>query len=194
MSTASDQSEIADEVLRKIGRNVVNFQKMEGMLKVLVAGADFSGPIDEIKSIVEKKNKSTNKKPMGQLSNEFIKAIYSESDLEESPQESNKTRISFSFRVENGEKLIPELRKTHRFIVSERNRLIHKMLINFDASSTESCEQLISDLDVQAERLRPEYDNLRGLLKNFFEGRKELAKAMLSEEFRAKLENKDNDG
>jgi hypothetical protein len=194
MSTASDQSEIADEVLRKIGRNVVNFQKMEGMLNVLVAGANISGPIDEIKSILEKKKKSTNKMPMGKLSDEFIKAIYSESDLEEPPQDSNKTWISFSFRVENGEKLIHELRKTHRFIVSERNRLIHKMLINFDASSTEICEQLISDLDDQAERLRPEYDNLRGLLKNFFEGRKELGKAMLSEEFRAKLANKENDG
>lgn len=194
MSATSDQSEIADEALRKIGRNVVNFQKMEGMLKVLVAGADFSGPIDEIQSIVEKKRKATSKKPMGQLSDEFIKSIYSESDLEESPQDSNKTWISFSFRVENGEKLVPGLRKTHRFIVSERNRLIHKMLTDFDASSTDSCKQLISELDVQADRLRPEYDNLVGLLKNFFEGRKELAKAMLSEEFRSKLDNEEDDG
>ena len=89
MSTTSDQAEFADEALRKIGRNVVNFQKMEGMLKVLVAGAGFSGPI-EIKSIVEKKRKSTDKKPMGQLSDEFIKSIYSASDIEESPQDSQK--------------------------------------------------------------------------------------------------------
>ena len=96
--------------------------------------------------------------------------------------------------MENGENLIPGLRKTHRFIVSERNRLIHKMLINFDATSDDSCKRLLSDLDVQAERLRPEYDNLLGLLENFYEGKKELAKAMLSEEFRSKLENKESDG
>ena len=37
MSSESDLADLRDQVLRKIGRNVVNFQKMEGMLKFLAA-------------------------------------------------------------------------------------------------------------------------------------------------------------
>jgi hypothetical protein len=41
-------SKLKEIALRKIGRNVVNFQKIEGMLKLLLSQSNFKSPISKI--------------------------------------------------------------------------------------------------------------------------------------------------
>lgn len=194
MAKPGNSPDLASEALRKIGRNVVNFQKMEAMLKYLVSEASSQGPIQEVEAMRDAKRQASSRKSMGRLLEEFIATIYSESPRSgELPESQAGSQISFSFKVEDGEKYISEVRKAYGFIVTERNRLIHTMLADFDAGSPESCQSLIDCLDEQARSIHPVFQDLQELGINLYEGRRRLANAILSDEFRSKLIGGSND-
>jgi len=48
MESEQDLIKIRDEVFRKIGRNLLNFQKIEQMLKYLIANGRMSGYMSDI--------------------------------------------------------------------------------------------------------------------------------------------------
>ena len=153
MNTSSD---LHNEALRKIGRNVVFVQKLEGALKTLIVASNMSGDPSEFAKIYRRRVKEVGRRPMGWLVDDFISAIYSDADP--APREADdpsKVWVSFSFNLEADEETIRARKTALSRIVAERNTLIHKMLWKFDASSTESCKDLILLLDEQHERLKP---------------------------------------
>lgn len=64
MDTLPHQSEL-DEVLRKIGRNVLLFQQMEAMLKFLVSRCSLEGTVSELKSNHEKAIEAVSRQTLG---------------------------------------------------------------------------------------------------------------------------------
>lgn len=61
-----------DEALRKVGRNIVNLQKMERALKLLIVLSDLKGPISELKVVYEKRLADVEKLTMGRLANKLL--------------------------------------------------------------------------------------------------------------------------
>lgn len=61
-------------------------------------------------------------------------------------------------------------------MVSERNRLIHQMLVGFTPDSEESCQELIKELDIQNETIKRHYKNIQNVLIAFREGMIQIAK------------------
>lgn len=61
-----------DEVLKKIGRNVMLFQNLEHLLKYLVAHSSISGYASELMSQEEKRRAAISKQTMGQLIGQYI--------------------------------------------------------------------------------------------------------------------------
>jgi len=61
-----------NEVLRKIGRNMLLFQQMEYMLKYIVANSELSGNIDELKVNREKRTEKVRTQTMGLLIGQYI--------------------------------------------------------------------------------------------------------------------------
>ena len=53
MKESTSLTDLRNDVLRKIGRNVVNLQKMEGMLKFLISMQSLSGAPSEIERIAK---------------------------------------------------------------------------------------------------------------------------------------------
>jgi hypothetical protein len=101
MNTNQDLSAIRDEVLQKIGRNLVNFQKIELMLKHLIANGQVSGYRNEFQKNQEKKVIDTRKKTLGTLVGEFVETTFqSNNSLSEPTAEHTEPYISFSFSVE----------------------------------------------------------------------------------------------
>ena len=158
-------SDIRDQVLRKIGRNVVNFQKMESMLKILNTQQGLTGSINEIEGILEKRTKSTSKQSMGQLAGSFVQSAYS--NIQQEPPEQKDPQdfsVSFSFRINMEASLVAERKKALRAVVAERNKLIHRWLASFDPNSLDSCEQLRVALDEQHARIMPEFEALKSIV------------------------------
>ena len=158
----SEHTTDKDEVLRKVGRNVVVLQKMEGMLKKLVTiqGATISADDQET---FHRRTAAIAKKPLGHLVSEFLRSAYSSESSNGAIEETERrATISLSFKLD------PEMEKEHveslSSVVKERNALIHQMLISFDPNSASSREELATKLDEQLERIHPEYQLLNSLL------------------------------
>ena len=175
MTNSTENHKLKEEVLRKIGRNVVNFQKIEAMLKQLIVNSSFKGPVREIKARLEDKKNSIDRYSMGTLTREYFKMFpYESEDFHDYPEEREESWMSLSVSIENKDGSIPKHKKAISFMVSERNRLIHQMLVNFDPDSIDSCQKLIVELDEQNQIISREYTNIQSLGKALSEAKKQL--------------------
>jgi len=175
MTNLTENDKLKDEVFRKIGRNVVNFQKIEAMLKQLIVDSSFKGPIRKYKSHIEDKKNYIDRNSMGTLTREYFKILSSKpDDFHDYPEEREEAWMSVSVSIENNDGSLPKHKNGFSIMVSERNRLIHQMLANFDPNSTDSCQKLIVELDKQNEIISREYTNIQSLGKGLYEAKKQL--------------------
>ncbi len=133
---------IRDEVLQKIGRNLVNFQKIELMLKYLIANGQVSGYVSEFKQIHENKIECV-KKTMGMLVGEFVDSTFQSTNTSpNSRDERQEPYISFSFSVEADSDFYETKKRELKALVDDRNDLIHHLLPRFNTESIESFEEI----------------------------------------------------
>lgn len=163
---------IRNEVLRKIGRNVVIFQQMELMLKNILPLANISGSASELQSNFDNKKASLHKKTMGQLVKESLTLYTGPSESDEGPEEPKEIWLSSRFRYQCDDIHREQLEKALKSIVDERNELIHHLFPRWKINSIESCKQIEQYLDQQREKIAPELERLQGSIKDmkeFFE-------------------------
>ena len=162
-----------NEVLRKIGRNMLLFQQMEGMLKYLVAHGRFSGYASELKTKHENHIVTVRKQTMGQLVGQFLENTYSKCEKNSEEQiELKEAFFSFSFSVETDAANYETQKQAMASIVADRNELTHHLLPRFNPNSTESCLEIDQYLDRQREKLLPQWDMLKRIADALREGRK----------------------
>lgn len=172
-----------DEVLRKIGRNMLLFQQVEYMLKFLIANGQFSGGIGEIKANKEQRAESVHKQTMGMLAGQYLDDIHLGTDKNSENQEELKgAYLSFSFKVECNSVYYESRKQAMASIVDDRNDLIHHLLPKFNPSSIESCLEVDQYLDEQREKLLPEFNLLKNMAENLQNGMKITAEFLTSKE------------
>ena len=181
-----DLDELRNEVLRKVGRNVVLFQQFEVMLKFLVTNGRLSGYVLDLEGIKAQQKAKVMKQTLGQVASQFLENTHGEyhqvdEDLPELKEKGG--HISFSFRIESDEKYYLKTKENLAKIIQERNDLIHHFPLNFNLNTIESLKEAESYLDAQREGMLPEYENVKQYLKALDEGRKELATYIASDEF-----------
>jgi hypothetical protein len=174
---------IKNEVLRKIGRNMLLIQRVEHMLKFLIANGKVSGSASELPNIRYKQKATIHKQTMGQLVGQFLSNAYSAgTDDSDVPDSITEPHFSFNFTIETDEGSFEARKQALASIVAERNELIHHFLPRFNPSSLESCQEAENYLDGQREKLVPEIENLRSLVDALQNGRKLLAEFLQSDE------------
>jgi len=174
---------VRNEVLRKIGRNLVLFQQVEHILKYLIANGQFSGKTGEIKANKERRAERVHKKTMGMLAGQFLDEIHLGSDEDtENREELKEAYFSFSFKVDCDSVYYESRKQAMASIIDDRNDLIHHLLPKFKPDLIESCLEIGQYLDQQREKLLPELDLLKNMVENLQEGRKMLAAFLVSEE------------
>ncbi|MDO9270555.1 MAG: hypothetical protein Q7T96_15740 [Methylobacter sp.] len=183
MDSELELIKMRDEVFRKIGRNLLNFQKIELMLKHLITNGRMSGTMSEFKENQEQQATAVHRQTMGKLVGQFIENTFSE--LDDSPQstaEPKEPYISFSFTVNADADFYENKRQALKSLVDDRNDLIHHLLPRFNPDSLDSCLEIEQYLDLQRERLIPEYDHLKSLIERLEEAKKIHADFLSSEE------------
>jgi hypothetical protein len=173
MSRDHAPSAARDLTLQKIGRNVVNFQKMEAMLKFILTATNFSTPISKVQKCLEIQARSLRNKSMGVLVEGAARALHSEAPT--APQDAKEIWVTHAFTLGEGGSKLPDWRREMRKVVGERNKLIHKMLSSWDPRSLESCRSLCEELDAQRERILPAYEHLESVAKAIRESHLEMA-------------------
>lgn len=179
MESEIDLTKMRDEVFRKIGRNSLNFQKIEHLLKLLIANGQVSGHMSETKEILERQAAAVHKQTMGNLVGKFIDdTLLSHEESSQTTFEPKEPYFSISFNVNADTDFYESKKQALKSLVDDRNDLIHHLLLRFNPESIESCLETEHYLDQQREKLIPEYD----FLKSLIEGLKSHADFLNSEE------------
>lgn len=180
---------LKEEVLRKIGRNLLLFQKLEGLLKFILTNGAIDGYGSELEARREEKGAAISKKTMGQLVGDFVKGhLGPEASEREGPAELQEVWFSFRFGVEADEAFYEQRRTSLADIVAERNELIHHLLPRWNTTSSNSTQEVAEYLDRQREKALAEFEVLRGMVKSFEEGSRALTEFFASGELQNQLE------
>jgi hypothetical protein len=175
--------EFVDDVLRKVGRNVVLVQQLEQLLKFVVANGNLAGFASELKTLKEAQENKINKQTLGTLVGQYVANSNPESDTQSTePEEIDEAYFSFSFRIECDDDYYESRKEALAQLVTERNDLIHHLLPRFDMKSAQSCMALSKELDEQSEKIRFEINRLKATAKALNDGRKEMVAYFQSEE------------
>ena len=151
------------EALRKLGRNIVNFSKIEGGFKLLLSLSHVSETT--LSSQILMNQRRLRKQSLGKLIDEFNKHIVNSDRQAVPPENLSEPWFSVALTVDlpEGSK---EWKQVLKALVAERNQLIHHRLSHLDVTSVEDYRELISYLDEQNPRLLAHLDDLRWMLES----------------------------
>ena len=169
-------------VFQLIGRNVLRFQRIELVLKSLVAGSQISITAGEVPTAHERRIQATNKKSMGLVAGQLFEEVLSnqppaDDDVPVSREEAkagNKAHIGFSWKIH-----IPMEEHLHwktrlQKLIEERNELIHTSLLRLNLETLEGCQQGLASLEEQATCVLAEIERLKPLHEGAVESKRAL--------------------
>jgi hypothetical protein len=185
-----------DELFRRIGRNVVNFQYLEATIRSMVPTLYNKLTIEELQARQNEASPKQDKSTFGNLVSAYHdRLLRSKEVLDETvPDEvSSEPTLTFGFSIEVTRETAAQRRSALVNLVAERNRLIHEDLLNVNLNSSEECEELSARLDEQYTRIRRHLDHLNSLRTNFQEMAAEFGRLLESDEFLALLNRERED-
>lgn len=179
----SESAKYTDDALRKIGRSVVNFQKLEQALKELIRlSSAASSQSDPRRPVYPRQTKRFKRAGLAEVVSQFNSALYRDASPPDGAPETNEARFSSTFRLEldaSGEVQRRELAALAR----ERNRLIHRDLFAVDFLSESACKELCDRLDAQNLRILGYLDFVRSIRDTHAEAVRLLVTFVESDEF-----------
>jgi len=194
MDEPIDIEVVRTEALRKLGRNIVNFSKIEGILKYLLSVTQSEGlstsTLNQLVDNYERFRKHTLGRLVGKLHNTVLV-----DDSQSEPQlDSSELGMSWSFKATYSDPdFLTAQKQALSDIVVERNKLIHQDLALLDTSSIEDYYNLISLLDEQNPRLLAHLEELGWMLTSFIEGIKDLQEFIKSPDFHQFIHSSQSD-
>lgn len=166
MNESVDIEAVRAEALRKLGRNIVNFSKIEAAFKYLLSVSQLDGSGKTVSEQLRRNQTRLRKQTLGKLVQEFNKNILGDSSQSEPTPDFSGSGMSLSFKVTyNNSDFLKVQKRKLASIVSERNKLIHQELALIDTSSVEDYHNLITLLDEQNPRLLAQLEELKWMIE-----------------------------
>lgn len=186
MESTEDIPISIETIHQRVGRNLILFQKLEYILKKIVAKSEVSGYASEISKNWEQRNAYVMKQTLGSLVGHHVRSLNpKQTDLNESLPESDECYFSIRYSIEYGNPDLLEDRKTVLAVfVKERNDLVHHLFANYNLNDVDSRRELAVMLDEQHQRLSQEVDFSFEQLKHFHAMGLEMDAILSSEEGR----------
>ncbi len=169
MESNLDLEKVRNEVLRKLGRNLLIFQHTEALLKFFASSTSISAYLSEFMSQLSYQQESVKRKMMGQLINPFLATVYGEKIGNESLDLSNEIKISISMTMEGGSDRESAHRASLETVINERNELVHHFFSRVQRGALEDWQAADRYLDKQREIVLPELNMLGSIARAFRE-------------------------
>ncbi|HPH13691.1 MAG TPA: OST-HTH/LOTUS domain-containing protein [Burkholderiaceae bacterium] len=183
-----DRTPASDEVLRRVGRNLVTFQLIESFLKFLVANSKFSQIVEyEDGSPREKSDEgnSTARSMLGELVKKYVADVLVDAGAELPESElpiKAVCRAGFTFRVECERDALESLRVDLKRMTEARNELVHHFLPRWKPEDEDAMNEAMAYLDAQREMVLPMFDHLRATALGLQQSRQWMADYFASPE------------
>lgn len=177
------QQALRDEVLRKIGRNVLLFQQIEGLLKFLVVNYKAHGTSSDLMMRQQRRLNKVQKHMMGQLVEQYVDGILTDAgDASQGLDAPSVPWISFSSKITGDHEFYESQCTNLKLMKDERNDLIHHFLLRWQPDSLSHMTDASDYLDKQREKILPILEHLMSVSKSMQEARKSLADFLASDE------------
>ncbi|WOB68186.1 hypothetical protein [Microcystis aeruginosa] len=194
MDEPIDIEVVRTEALRKLGRNIVNFSKIEGTLKYLLSVTQSEGLSTSTRNQLVDNYERFRKLPLGRLVGKLHNTVLVDDSQSEPQLDSSELGMSWSFKATYSDPdFLTAQKQALSDIVAERNKLIHEDLALLDTSSIEDYYKLISFLDEQNPRLLAHLEELGWMLTSFIEGIKDLQEFIKSPDFHQFIHSSQSD-
>jgi len=177
-----------DELLRRVGRNLVIFQQVEHALKILTTHARFRAPASKFAERFGKHAESIRKQSMGTLAGQLTEAILLQDDSDATSREIDEAWFGFGFRIETDAESVARHEAELEELVDRRNELVHHFLPRWQAAVDGDTEAALDWLDAQREAAVGMLDRLQGWARTLETARKEHAAFLASDEGQRQME------
>lgn len=174
---------LRDEVLRRVGRNVLLFQQVEKLLKYLLSSTNVETGLTGPTSKQLARDGTIQKLTLGQVSDQYFEAIVAEPNDGANDDCGTELIIKTSFRVSptDSDRLSDD-RKKFEAMTRERNDHVHHFLDRCRLEDAASLEAALVFLDEQRERALPLHGSLKQQCETLLESRRSLVDFLQSPE------------
>ena len=191
---SNDRTPTSDEVLRRIGRNLVIFQQIESLLKFILKSSDTTHVLPDGASALVETSADGGKsaqQTLGLLVKTYLSDVLvktgSEKPEPELP-ESAQCAFRFTFRSECEDALVQRMREDLKLMTEQRNELVHHFLPRWMPGDEAVLAEALDYLDVQRDKVSPMFDHLKEMSLQLQQGRKLVAELFSSPDFERLLE------
>jgi len=166
------------DALYAIGRNVVNFQRLERILKQFAMWAPMCATPSTLQSKVEKHRARVDRLSLGKAVKKWIESEFHTTKPNERPRLDQEILIYFKFELPTTPEYFDQLSGELESLAQERNSLIHSDLAQLDFEDEAECTALSIQLNGQNDRIIRATKFLEPILA----GMKELAQRLASDQ------------
>lgn len=184
----SDLKPTQDEVLRRVGRNLLLFQQIEGLLKFLLSYHKAGGTPVDFKERQQKQIDTIHRKMFGQLVDKYSTEVLKDAGIEVPEDESPADWVTFTFQISGDTEFVEAMRLDMKLVTEQRNELVHGFLPRWLPGSAEKLEETLIYLDTQREKVLPMHGHLQTMANHIQESQKKLIEFVSSDEFQKQSE------
>jgi hypothetical protein len=141
------------DALYATGRNVVNFQRLEHILKQLALFAPICATPSRLQSEVEKRRARIKRLTLGEAVRKWIESEFHTTEPKQVLGLDEQVIISFGFDLPTTPEYFDQLSSELESLAQERNRLIHQDLTQLNFEDEAECNALSIQLNTQNERI-----------------------------------------
>lgn len=186
---ASLKQTLNDEALQKIGRNVLLFQKIEGLLKFLATNQRVEGPVAGISEHQRKRSEKIQIQSMGQLVGTFTDDILADAgEISTEAEKINQPWMSLRFQLNDESGSNESLKTELGRMVKARNDLVHHFLPRWQPDSQEHLIAAITSLDQDHENAFQLLGRLQSIAASMNTTKQIAGKFFSSDDFAHKFE------
>ena len=140
MELSAECEKAKNEAQRKIGRNLILYQQVEFLLKLLLRNINLSGYPEDIIREKEKRKKELSRQTLGNLVGQYVENTYTVDPVEikEGPDNLKGPYFSFTNWVEVDADYYEKKKEKLASVVDQRNELVHHLIPRLDPLSLES--------------------------------------------------------
>lgn len=174
-----------DELFRRIGRNLLNYQGLEHGLKAILAASGWSGPAKQIESVIGKHQRRVEASTLGQLAGRFGEHLIVAPDDSEALVPDAITephvgfRVTLEVRPEDRAWIVAQLEA----VTLARNDLVHHFGRRWNRASAASTQELLLELDRRREEVLPIFEHVRSIAHSMGESLRLHAEVIKSDAF-----------
>lgn len=161
--TTTELSAARQLVYQGVGRNVLQFQRVELLLKYLLGWHEGAYTSESVVDDMQRGLEAQKLKTLGTLAGELFSKLILQPASDDEVRGAREVDGKISHRL-----ILTTAEETHeawqaqlRALVEERNRLVHGSLLDWDLDTVEGCQDAIATLDEQRGRIAVELEKVK---------------------------------